>query len=156
MYACRFCHDEQEDHILKRDDVTKIVCSKCGKMQKLQQNCESCGLLFGKVVNKVCYSNSVGKLEKSPWYLYDFTFDFFQYFCLECKLFDDENKEQYHCKGCGICRIGDQSKFFHCDGCNMCLPINLKGNHKVRNRCLIYILWHLVLLQYLHDSISSN
>ena len=59
---------------------------------------------------------------------------FFQYFCLECKLFDDENKEQYHCNGCGICRIGDQSKFFHCDGCNMCLPINLKGNHKVRNR----------------------
>ena len=51
VYACRFCHDEQENHILKRDDVTKIVCSECGKMQTLQQNCESCGLLFGKVVN---------------------------------------------------------------------------------------------------------
>ena len=83
--------------------------------------------------------------------LYDFTFDFFQYFCLECKLFDDENKEQYHCKGCGICRIGDQSKFFHCDGCNMCLPINLKGNHKVRNIFLICILWHLIK----NDSINS-
>ena len=29
----------------------------------------------------------------------------FQYFCYECKLYDDEDKQQFHCDGCGICRV---------------------------------------------------
>ncbi len=55
-----------------------------------------------------------------------------QYFCFECKLFDDEEKEQFHCDGCGICRIGGRDNFFHCPTCNMCLPAHLKGKHRVR------------------------
>jgi len=50
---------------------------------------------------------------------------------LECKLFDDEEKNQYHCDGCGICRIGGRDKFFHCETCNMCLPVKLKNRHRV-------------------------
>lgn len=55
----------------------------------------------------------------------------FQYTCLECNLFDDEDKNQYHCSGCGICRIGGSDRFFHCETCNMCLPIQLQNGHKV-------------------------
>ena len=55
----------------------------------------------------------------------------FQYFCYECKLFDDEDKAQFHCDGCGICRIGGRENFFHCVTCNMCLPTHLEGKHKV-------------------------
>lgn len=55
----------------------------------------------------------------------------FQYTCLECKLFDDEDKNQYHCEGCGICRIGGRDKFFHCEKCNMCLPVKLQNGHRV-------------------------
>ncbi|RZC39791.1 zinc ribbon 6 and/or zf-RING 2 domain containing protein [Asbolus verrucosus] len=54
----------------------------------------------------------------------------FVYTCLECNLFDDEDKNQFHCAGCGICRIGGSDKFFHCEKCNMCLPIQLKNGHK--------------------------
>jgi hypothetical protein len=32
-------------------------------------------------------------------------FCFPQYFCYECKLYDDEDKQQFHCSGCGICRV---------------------------------------------------
>lgn len=47
-------------------------------------------------------------------------------------MFDDEDKNQYHCAGCGTCRIGGANKFFHCENCNMCIPIQLKdGHHKV-------------------------
>ena len=53
----------------------QIECSVCGLRQPVQQNCSSCGTLFGK------------------------------YFCFDCKLYDDEDKQQFHCDGCGICRV---------------------------------------------------
>ena len=28
------------------------------------------------------------------------------HFCSVCKLFDDTDKGQFHCEGCGICRLG--------------------------------------------------
>ena len=59
-----------------------------------------------------------------------------QYFCYECKLFDDEDKAQFHCDGCGICRIGGRENFFHCATCNMCLPTHLEGKHKVIDKLL--------------------
>lgn len=101
IYYCRFCHDESESHQVNRDDVTEIVCTGCDTRQKVQAQCEKCSLRFGK------------------------------YTCLKCKLFDDEDKKQYHCEGCGICRIGGRDKFFHCPKCNMCLPVNIKNKHKV-------------------------
>ncbi|KAK2722419.1 hypothetical protein QYM36_002829 [Artemia franciscana] len=52
------------------------------------------------------------------------------YFCAECKLYDDEDKKQYHCLGCGICRVGGQERFFHCQKCDMCLPKKLEDNHQ--------------------------
>nr|CAD7456763.1 unnamed protein product [Timema tahoe] len=100
IYFCRFCHDENESHPVNRKDVTELVCTNCDTRQKVQAECEHCNLRFGK------------------------------YTCLECKLFDDEEKNQYHCDGCGICRIGGRDKFFHCEKCNMCLPIKLQTGHK--------------------------
>lgn len=50
-------------------------------------------------------------------------------------MFDDEDKNQYHCDGCGICRVGGRGRFFHCEVCNMCLPLQLKidGHRCVEN-----------------------
>ena len=53
----------------------QIECSVCGLRQPVQQKCDGCGTVFGK------------------------------YFCFECKLYDDEDKKQFHCFGCGICRV---------------------------------------------------
>merc|ERR1711892_258752 len=30
LYRCRFCHDEEQSHTLRRDDVTMVECSQCG------------------------------------------------------------------------------------------------------------------------------
>ncbi|XP_075421496.1 RING finger and CHY zinc finger domain-containing protein 1 isoform X4 [Ascaphus truei] len=54
---------------------------------------------------------------------------FGEYYCNVCHLYDKE-KKQYHCEGCGICRIGPKEEFVHCTKCNLCLPMHLRGNHK--------------------------
>ncbi|XP_059476883.1 RING finger and CHY zinc finger domain-containing protein 1 [Neocloeon triangulifer] len=100
VYTCRFCHDENETHPVNRKDVTELVCTSCNTRQPVRTECIKCSLRFGK------------------------------YTCLECKLFDDEDKKQYHCDGCGICRIGGRDQFFHCERCNMCLPNKLLNKHK--------------------------
>ncbi|KAJ8923952.1 hypothetical protein NQ315_006728 [Exocentrus adspersus] len=98
IYVCRFCHDDEEDHTLDRKAITELICALCDTRQPVQTKCKTCGVLFGK------------------------------YSCLECNLFDDEDKSQFHCTGCGICRIGGADRFFHCETCNMCLPLQLKTN----------------------------
>ncbi|XP_011156211.1 RING finger and CHY zinc finger domain-containing protein 1 isoform X2 [Solenopsis invicta] len=99
VYTCRFCHDEQEAHTVNRKEVTELICVLCDTRQPVQATCQNCHCQFGK------------------------------YTCLECNLFDDEDKNQYHCDGCGICRVGGRDKFFHCAKCNMCLPIQLQNGH---------------------------
>ncbi|XP_036321435.1 probable serine/threonine-protein kinase roco9 [Rhagoletis pomonella] len=105
FYKCRFCHDENESHHFDRKTLTELICSECNTRQKVQEQCEACGTRFGK------------------------------YTCLICNLFDDTDKKQYHCNGCGICRIGGAENFFHCEVCDMCLPIRLKidGHRCVEN-----------------------
>ncbi|EFN77214.1 RING finger and CHY zinc finger domain-containing protein 1 [Harpegnathos saltator] len=99
VYACRFCHDEQEAHTVNRKEVTELICVLCDTRQPVQATCQNCHCRFGK------------------------------YTCLECNLFDDEDKNQYHCDGCGICRVGGRDRFFHCAKCNMCLPVQLRNGH---------------------------
>ena len=136
VYTCRFCHDENENHPVNRKDVTELVCTNCNTRQKVQAQCENCNLSFGKVLE----IGIMMVLFVTVQFIYESMNSLFinccfalnlQYTCLECKLFDDEDKKQYHCDGCGICRIGGRDKFFHCEKCNMCLPIKLLNKHKV-------------------------
>uniref|UniRef100_A0A182IKD6 Vitellogenin n=1 Tax=Anopheles atroparvus TaxID=41427 RepID=A0A182IKD6_ANOAO len=101
FYMCRYCHDENETHLFNRKTVTELICTECNTRQRVQAECEKCGVRFGR------------------------------YTCLVCNLFDDEDRNQYHCEGCGICRVGGRGRFFHCEVCNMCLPLQLKiDGHK--------------------------
>ncbi|XP_037790449.1 RING finger and CHY zinc finger domain-containing protein 1-like [Penaeus monodon] len=101
-YICRFCHDDSENHTLDRANISEVECLACQKQQPLNQTCcnPDCGIKFGN------------------------------YYCGLCKLFDDEDRQQYHCDGCGLCRVGGRDKFFHCDTCEMCLPISIVDTHK--------------------------
>lgn len=99
-YLCRICHDENEDHALDRKTVENIVCVQCHCKQDISRNCCDCGILFGK------------------------------YTCLTCRLFDDTEKQQFHCAGCGICRVGGRDNFFHCQKCNICISTNIRETHK--------------------------
>ena len=101
VYTCRFCHDETEQHTLNRSNVNQVVCSVCHTKQPVQQKCSDCGILFGR------------------------------YFCGKCKLIDDDDdKKQYHCEGCCICRVGGRENFFHCQKCDMCLHKRVENKHR--------------------------
>lgn len=98
-YTCRICHDEVEDHLIDRRAVTTLICMQCKEKQNVGRNCKECGILFGS------------------------------YSCLVCRLFDDNDKQQFHCEGCGICRVGGKDNFFHCPKCNICISKSLLENH---------------------------
>ncbi|KAK2162018.1 hypothetical protein LSH36_106g03009 [Paralvinella palmiformis] len=100
VYVCRICHNENERHEIDRHAIQEIKCTECGTIQGVSNECTKCGVSFGK------------------------------YFCLMCRLYDDEDKGQFHCSGCGICRIGGRENFFHCEQCNCCLGLSLKAGHK--------------------------
>ena len=109
IYTCRLCHDlEKYDleqnpkikHKLNRFDIKEIVCAKCETKQPVSNICINCNISFGK------------------------------YFCNICNLFDDTDKDQYHCFDCGFCRIGGKDNFIHCVKCNMCISKNIFEQHK--------------------------
>lgn len=99
-YACRFCHDEVEyedeqddklQHKINRYDISMMVCTKCSTRQSIKQYCDNCNECMGN------------------------------YYCDVCHLFDDEDKQQFHCDKCNVCRVGGSDNYVHCDVCNMCI-----------------------------------
>ncbi|XP_042496888.1 probable E3 ubiquitin-protein ligase RZFP34 isoform X2 [Macadamia integrifolia] len=130
IFDCRHCHNESKNsinverthrHDLPRHQVRQVICSLCGTEQEVQQFCVNCS---------VCMGN---------------------YFCEDCKLFDDDtSKKQFHCNGCGICRIGGRENFFHCYKCGCCYSALLKNSHP----CVEGAMHHNcpVCFEYLFDS----
>lgn len=114
-YACRYCHDLKEfddpydidqRHKIDIAKIDVIVCIDCQTEQKIQSKCVSCGVNFGN------------------------------YFCEICRLFDNNDKKQFHCDKCQICRIGGRENYFHCDKCGCCLPNSLLDKHKCFEKTL--------------------
>lgn len=112
LYSCRLCHDEEKydlifdgknKHKLDRFKISEVICANCDTKQQVQQYCQSCNACFGL------------------------------YYCDICHLFDDIDKEQFHCYGCGFCRIGGKDNFVHCDKCNMCIVKTIFETHKCLN-----------------------
>ncbi|CAL9231569.1 unnamed protein product [Arabidopsis halleri] len=109
IFGCHHCHneaknninvDQKQRHDIPRHQVEQVICLLCGTEQEVGQICIHCGVCMGK------------------------------YFCKVCKLYDDDtSKKQYHCDGCGICRIGGRENFFHCYKCGCCYSILLKNSH---------------------------
>jgi len=95
VYKCRVCHDEEEMHTLDRKCVEKVVCNKCDLTSPVCETCPGCDTVFGTA-----------------------------YFCKICRLYDNVDKKQFHCDGCGICRLGGSDNFVHCYTCEMCMPKN--------------------------------
>ena len=107
-FPCRHCHDnikyeENPDiissHKIDRRLIKEIVCRECNTRQSVSNKCIKCEIQFGN------------------------------YFCLICNYFDNEDKGQFHCEQCGICRVGGRDNFFHCSKCNACYSNSLQDNH---------------------------
>ncbi|PGH03848.1 hypothetical protein GX51_03836 [Blastomyces parvus] len=106
-YPCRFCHDQEEDHVLIRRSTQNMLCMVCSTPQPAAQWCKSCG------VQAACY------------------------YCSVCKLWDnDSQKSIYHCNDCGICRIGQGigKDYYHCKTCSVCIPISIQQTHRCIER----------------------
>lgn len=132
-YWCRHCHnkveyDEQFDpllaHRLVRTEIKEIVCGNCDKKQGISNECIECGLKFG------------------------------EYYCEKCRFYDNTDKGQFHCDGCGICRQGGKDNFFHCDKCVACLPLSMKDSHKCLSESLKINC--PVCMEYLMDSTKTS
>ena len=135
VFWCRHCHDEVKHdgarvdpklaHQLERRDVQEVVCAAigCGLRQPVSPQCIGCGSTFGA------------------------------YFCEPCRFYDDEDKGQFHCDGCGLCRVGGSENYFHCEKCVACLPLSMRGKHKCIEQSLQVNC--PVCLEYLHSSLRT-
>ncbi|KAI8568877.1 hypothetical protein RHMOL_Rhmol02G0234600 [Rhododendron molle] len=135
IFDCRHCHNEAKNginvdqkhrHDIPRHLVQQVICSLCGTEQEVRQICISCGVCMGR------------------------------YFCEICKLFDDDiSKKQYHCDGCGICRIGGRENFFHCNKCRCCYSVLLKNSHPCVEGAMHHdcpVCFEKTAVQYLFES----
>lgn len=80
----------------------------------------------------------------------------FQYVCLICNLFDLEDRKQFHCEDCGMCRVGGRENYHHCKTCDMCLPVKLKNTHKVNLNwsCNSYLYFPIIQKDYKRSSVG--
>ena len=133
IFWCRHCHNEEKydivtdpklSHKLDREQIKEIVCGSCEKRQPVSNECIECGIKFG------------------------------EYYCEKCRFYDNEDKGQFHCDGCGICRQGGKENFFHCDKCVACLPLAIKDKHKCLNASLKVNC--PVCMEYLMDSTKPS
>lgn len=102
-FPCRVCHNESQNHDLKRGEITLITCKGCGTDQQPSQQCTECDTVLGT------------------------------YHCGKCSIWENlDGKHIYHCDACGMCRLGKGLgiDFFHCTTCNVCLSIEMQDNHK--------------------------
>ena len=112
-FPCRLCHDAHAESLdldhptCTPEVVTQLRCVSCGSEQPpggsdgQTTTCASCHVSFGA------------------------------YACIPCRLFDDDvSKQQFHCDGCGICRVGGRANFFHCVTCGACFATSTSGDHK--------------------------
>lgn len=76
--------------------MQEVVCSLCNQRQPVSYDCRYCGVRFGA------------------------------YTCMSCVFFDDAERGQFHCRDCGICRVGGADKFFHCNTCGCCYSKSLE------------------------------
>eukprot|EP00050_Salpingoeca_kvevrii_P018698 m.77365 g.77365 ORF g.77365 m.77365 type:complete len:534 (+) comp8135_c0_seq1:423-2024(+) len=123
---CRLCHDADGtcDVEMDRHAVETIKCLACDTEQPVARRCINC------------------------------KFRFALYFCAICRLYDTApQKQQFHCDGCGICRLGGRENFEHCDKCCVCYRKTIFKNHKCIDKAMGGNC--PVCLEFLHTSTTS-
>jgi RING finger/CHY zinc finger protein 1 len=84
---------------MDRYAINTIQCIACKKTQDAGQVCTGCGITLGT------------------------------YWCSICVLLDDEDKGQFHCADCGICRVGGAAEHTHCHRCGICVKTSALETH---------------------------
>ncbi|CAM9512257.1 unnamed protein product, partial [Choristocarpus tenellus] len=89
-------------HEYDRFAVKFMKCKACLVSQEAGPSCQ----------NPECY-----KFGQKHWY-----------YCGNCHLWEDAEKDIFHCDKCGICRTGDPKLYRHCDRCSLC--VLKEGEHR--------------------------
>lgn len=114
FYPCRLCHDDHITdyknnpeliHEADRKSVITVKCRYCESIQDISDKCTKCEKQFGT------------------------------YFCDICKLLDLQDKGQFHCDECGICRQGGKENYSHCKECGICIAPDHKCSRKIEGDC---------------------
>ena len=103
FYTCRLCHDAAQEHKIDRYAIKEMMCMHCFEVQPCAQFCrkEGCGKKLAK------------------------------YYCDICHLFSDADKSIFHCKDCGLCRVGKGLgiDYKHCTKCGSCINLSIFDDH---------------------------
>lgn len=61
-----------------------------------------------------------------------------KYYCNVCKLWDNSDKNIYHCPYCNVCKVGKGlgQDFYHCMMCNCCVELGANKTHQCINQAL--------------------
>ena len=102
-YNCYYCHNEENNHIVKKSDIKNIKCTSCNEIQDI--------IKIDKTTNKCSKCN----------------IRFSEYYCSICKFWS--NKEIKHCEKCNICYIKTKNELIHCDVCDKCYSENIFKIH---------------------------
>ena len=99
VYPCRLCHDDKETHTINRFDVKEVVCRECSCRQPVSVQCRSAQAprTLSPVSDHDLFLQVASSCVKCLVL-------FARYYCSVCHLYDDVDKGQFHCEGCGICR----------------------------------------------------
>ncbi|WVZ69042.1 hypothetical protein U9M48_017894 [Paspalum notatum var. saurae] len=135
IFDCRHCHNETKNsikvdamrrHELPRHEVQQVICSLCGTEQEVHDRYASIAVSAWGSTSADC-ANSLTMMLVS--------------------------KQQYHCNGCGICRIGGRENFFHCSKCGCCYSTALRNSHA----CVEGALHHdcPICFEYLFESTND-
>jgi RING finger and CHY zinc finger domain-containing protein 1 len=117
-FNCTLCHNEQHDnHKIYINEKVKIKCINCDTLQKWNEKCKKCSVVFG------------------------------DYFCKECNLIrvcgsDMFHDNMFHCKKCNLCYHGDRTDYKHCNKCDCCMIKDIYSTHvcikdRKNDKCII-------------------
>ena len=120
-YNCYYCHNENNDHIVKKKDILKIRCNECYKEQELSNKCINCGIKFAKYYCNKCKYWSNEEI----------------YHCNKCNIcYIKTSNELIHCDECNKCYNKEIYDFHICSiskdnyECQICFENFKKSNEK--------------------------
>ena len=111
--------------------------------------CHGLGLIAASMVLAVGYCVSLTfYFIQVASHCKDCSVKFGRYFCEICRLFDDHERGQFHCHGCGICRCGENNeqllKSLHTH-LHRCGATGLKLDYCLFAHIIIDFIWSLLV-----------
>ncbi|XP_022749570.1 probable E3 ubiquitin-protein ligase RZFP34 isoform X2 [Durio zibethinus] len=132
-YSQQSCGDTMPKQESNEAEVTELLekgfveygCSHYRRRCRIKAPC--CGEIFDC---RHCHNESKNNINVDQKLRHDLPrHQVSQVICSLCGTEQETSKRQYHCDGCGICRIGGRENFFHCYKCGCCYSILPKNSH---------------------------